>query len=98
MFACLRSTNNQKAVIAEYARSHDFEVVQTYSDEARSGIDLGRWPGLKRLLDDITTSKADYRAVLVFHGPDSHGSVLRCVHVGKNRVVMDAPELMSVTR
>ena len=53
-------------VIAEYAKSHDFEIVHTYSDEARSGIDLAHRPGLKRLLDDITNKKADFRAVLVY--------------------------------
>lgn len=60
------SIENQMAVIAEYAESHDFEVVQTYSDEARSGIDLARRPGLKQLLDDITNGKPDFRAVLVY--------------------------------
>jgi len=60
------SIENQIAVIAEYAISHDFEVVRTYSDEARSGIDLAHRPGLKQLLDDITNGKADFRAVLVY--------------------------------
>jgi DNA invertase Pin-like site-specific DNA recombinase len=53
-------------VIAEYAKSHDFEIVHTYSDEARSGIDLAHRPGLKQLLDDITNGKVDFRAVLVY--------------------------------
>src|SRR6516162_1980924 len=60
------SIENQKAVIAEYANSHDFEIVHTYSDEARSGIDLVHRPGLKRLLADIEDSRADFRAVLVY--------------------------------
>ena len=60
------SIENQREVIAEYAKSHDFEIVHTYSDEARSGIDLAHRPGLKRLLDDITNKKADFRAVLVY--------------------------------
>lgn len=60
------SIENQMAVIGEYAKSHDFEIVHTYSDEARSGIDLARRPGLKQLLDDITNRRADYRAVLVY--------------------------------
>ena len=60
------SIENQMAVIAEYANSHDFEIVCTYSDEARSGIDLAHRPGLKQLLDDVTNGKADYRAVLVY--------------------------------
>jgi DNA invertase Pin-like site-specific DNA recombinase len=60
------SIENQMAAIAEYAKSHDFEIVRTYSDQARSGIDLARRPGLRQLLDDITNSKADFRAVLVY--------------------------------
>ena len=60
------SIENQIAVIAEYAAAHDFEVVRTYSDEARSGIDLAHRPGLKRLLDDITSGTPDFRAVLVY--------------------------------
>lgn len=60
------SIDNQVAAIAEYAQSHDFEVVQTYSDQARSGIDLARRPGLRSLLDDIIGGKADFRAVLVY--------------------------------
>ena len=60
------SIENQIAVISEYAKSHDFQVVQTYSDEARSGIDLARRPGLKRLLDDVTNGKTEFRAVLVY--------------------------------
>jgi DNA invertase Pin-like site-specific DNA recombinase len=60
------SIENQMATINEYAKSHEFEIVYTYSDEARSGIDLSHRPGLSRLLDDITNSKADFRAVLVY--------------------------------
>jgi DNA invertase Pin-like site-specific DNA recombinase len=34
------SIENQMAAIAEYGASHDFKTVCTYSDHARSGIDL----------------------------------------------------------
>jgi DNA invertase Pin-like site-specific DNA recombinase len=60
------SIENQIAAIAEYASSHDFEVIRTYSDHARSGIDLAHRPGLRQMLDDITEFKADFRAVLVY--------------------------------
>lgn len=60
------SIENQMAAIEEYAKSHDFEVVRTYSDEARSGIDLARRPGLRQLLEDVTTHRAEFRAVLVY--------------------------------
>ena len=60
------SIDNQIAAMAEYASTHDFQIVRTYSDEARSGIDLAGRPGLRRLLDDIVTCSADFRAVLVY--------------------------------
>lgn len=60
------SIDNQMAIISEYAKSHDFEIIHTYSDEARSGIDLAHRPGLRQLLDDITDGKTDFRAVLVY--------------------------------
>jgi DNA invertase Pin-like site-specific DNA recombinase len=60
------SIENQMAAIAEYASFHDFELVHTYSDRARSGIDLAGRPGLRSLLDDIIGGKADFRAVLVY--------------------------------
>ena len=60
------SIENQALAIAEYAGSHDFEIVRTYSDQARSGIDLAGRPGLRQLLDDVTSAKADFRAVLVY--------------------------------
>jgi DNA invertase Pin-like site-specific DNA recombinase len=38
------SIENQMSAIAEYAVSHDFEIVCTYSDQARRGIGLARRP------------------------------------------------------
>ena len=60
------SIENQSAAIKEYADSHGFEVVRTYSDPARSGLDLRRRPGLRQLIEDIVGGRADYQAVLVF--------------------------------
>jgi len=53
------SLDFQSAGIAAYAATHGFEVCQTYRDEARSGLDLGRRKGLSRLLQDgISLRKA----------------------------------------
>jgi DNA invertase Pin-like site-specific DNA recombinase len=60
------SIANQIATISEYATSHGFDIVRTYSDEARSGIDLKRRPGLRQLLDHVITRIADFEAVLVY--------------------------------
>ena len=34
------SLDNQSAAIGAYAAAHDFQIVETYSDEARSGLRL----------------------------------------------------------
>jgi DNA invertase Pin-like site-specific DNA recombinase len=60
------SIENQIAAIQEYADSHGFEIVRTYSDAARSGLDLKRRPGLRQLIEDVVGGRADYKAVLVF--------------------------------
>jgi DNA invertase Pin-like site-specific DNA recombinase len=60
------SIANQKAVIAEYARLRGFEVVQTYVDAGISGLDLAHRPGLRQLLDDVISHRAEFTAVLVY--------------------------------
>ena len=60
------SIANQQAVIADYALSHGFEIVRTYSDEGISGLDLPHRPGLRQLLDDAIGHRADFSAVLVY--------------------------------
>ena len=57
---------NQQAAIAEYAAQNDFEIVKTYADPARSGLDIKHRPGLQRLIDDVVGGRADFQAVLVF--------------------------------
>ena len=57
---------NQIAAIAVYASIHSFEIVRTYSDPAKSGLDIKRRPGLQALIDDVVGDRADYNAVLVF--------------------------------
>src|SRR5215469_11633946 len=60
------SIRNQQAAIAEYAAAHGFEVVRTYADPARSGLDIKRRPGLQKLLDDVLCGTTDFKAVLVY--------------------------------
>ena len=60
------STENQMAAIQEYAHKNSFEIVRTYGDEARSGLDLKHRPGLSKLLDDVWNEQADYSVVLVY--------------------------------
>lgn len=59
------SLDNQSALITEYARTHGFEIIQTYSDEARSGLTIAERPGLRSLIEDITVGRAEFSVVLV---------------------------------
>jgi hypothetical protein len=56
------SPENQALAIAAYAVEHDIEIVCTYIDKARSGLTLTRRNGLKQLVHDVKTGRADYRA------------------------------------
>ncbi|MFY9702515.1 MAG: recombinase family protein [Terriglobales bacterium] len=60
------SLDCQSAGIATYALEHGFKVCQTYCDEAKSGLDLGRRTGLSQLLQDVVGGKQAYKAVLVY--------------------------------
>jgi DNA invertase Pin-like site-specific DNA recombinase len=60
------SIQNQQAAIAEYAERRGFEVVKTYADPAKSGLNLSGRPGLRRLLADVVTGKCEYSIVLVY--------------------------------
>jgi DNA invertase Pin-like site-specific DNA recombinase len=60
------SLENQSAAIQKYAESHGFEIVQTYSDAAKSGVALKRRTGLGQLLQDVVSGIAAYRATLVY--------------------------------
>ncbi len=60
------SIPNQEAAIQTYAKSHGYVVVSTYRDAGKSGIEVKHRPGLRRLLSDVMTGQAQYRAILVY--------------------------------
>ena len=60
------STENQSDAIAHYAEQRGIEIVRTYSDEGKSGLRIQGRDGLKQLIDDIQSGKADFEAVLVY--------------------------------
>jgi DNA invertase Pin-like site-specific DNA recombinase len=60
------SLENQSAAIQNYAKSHGFEIVQTYSDAAKSGVALKGRAGLRQLLQDVVSGNPTYRAILVY--------------------------------
>jgi len=60
------SIASQRRGIREYATSHGFEVVETYADLGKSGLDIRHRPGLKGLLRNVLSGKCPFRAILVF--------------------------------
>lgn len=60
------STENQGDVIARYADSHGLEIVRTYADEGKSGLNLEGRASLQKLLADVTGGIADFEVVLVY--------------------------------
>lgn len=60
------SLENQSAAIKDYAESHGFYIVRTYSDAAKSGVGLKNRLGLRQLLQDVVQGTAGYRAILVY--------------------------------
>jgi DNA invertase Pin-like site-specific DNA recombinase len=60
------SLDNQAEVISRYAFEKGFTVVKTYSDAAKSGLNLKRRSGLKQLLKDVVEGNREYRAILVY--------------------------------
>ena len=60
------STANQMAAIARYADQHGLAIVSTYADEGRSGVSLGGRSALQRLIEDVTTARAAFSAILVY--------------------------------
>ena len=60
------SLDNQSTALQNYATRYGFEIVQTYSDAAKSGVALKRRTGLRQLLQDVVSGNAAYRAILVY--------------------------------
>src|ERR1700679_2044423 len=60
------STENQADVIAHYAGVRGFEIVRTYADEGKSGLNLSGREALQALIADVTTGHAEYAAILVY--------------------------------
>ena len=70
-FGCQPNTSSVarkpvRAAIEKYAEAHCFEIVQTYSDAAKSGVALKRRAGLRQLLQDVVSGIPAFRAILVY--------------------------------
>ena len=60
------STENQGDKILEYAARHEIEIVRTYADEGKSGLNIGGRDGLQRLLADVRAGNTDFGIILVY--------------------------------
>ena len=60
------STENQSQAILEYARAHEMEIVKTYADHGKSGLNLAGRQGLQDLLQDVQRGDPGFKALLVY--------------------------------
>jgi DNA invertase Pin-like site-specific DNA recombinase len=56
---------NQMEAIRAYADKNGFEIVCTYSDEGKSGLQVKGRVGLQQMINDVQEGKANYKAILV---------------------------------
>lgn len=60
------STENQSDAIRSYAGAHNMEIVQTYSDAGKSGLNLEGRDGLRQLLDDVEGGDVQFEVILAY--------------------------------
>ena len=60
------STDNQATAIRRFADTHGYEIVYTYKDDGKSGLNLSGRSGLISLLADIDAGRTDFKALLVY--------------------------------
>jgi DNA invertase Pin-like site-specific DNA recombinase len=60
------STANQADAIRRYADQRGIEIIRTYADEGKSGLTLKGRDGLRSLIADVFSGKAEFRIILVY--------------------------------
>ena len=60
------STENQADKIREYAAQRGVEIVRTYADEGKSGLNIGGRLALQQLIKDVEAGTADFQMILVY--------------------------------
>ena len=60
------STQNQADKIREYAEQHGIEIVRTYADEGRSGLNIDGRDALQRLIGDVQSGDTNFQIILVY--------------------------------
>lgn len=59
------SLENQSKKIETYARENGFAIVRTFQDTAKSGLLLRNRVGLRTMLQQVVSHRADFKAILV---------------------------------
>lgn len=60
------SLDNQSSYIREYANENNINIIKSYSDSGKSGLNLSGRPGLKSLIDDVINNKISISFILVY--------------------------------
>jgi DNA invertase Pin-like site-specific DNA recombinase len=60
------STENQGSKIREYAAMRGIQIVRTYADEGKSGLNIGGRLSLQKLIKDVEAGPVDFQMILVY--------------------------------
>ncbi|GAC1376212.1 MAG: hypothetical protein NVS3B3_14760 [Aquirhabdus sp.] len=60
------STLNQVDKIRDYAARRGIEIVRTYTDEGKSGLNIAGRQGLQELIRDVQAGATDFQIILVY--------------------------------
>ncbi len=60
------STSNQMDAIKEYAAHRGMEIVKTYSDEGKSGLNIQGRDSLGQMIADVQAKTTDFACILVY--------------------------------
>jgi len=60
------STENQRDAIAAYAAARNIEIVRTYADDGKSGLQLDGRESMQRLFADVESGNIDFSLILVY--------------------------------
>ena len=60
------STENQADKIREYAAQRGIDIVRTYADEGKSGLNIGGRLALQQLIKDVEAGSVDFQIILVY--------------------------------
>src|SRR5438105_14417451 len=60
------SIDIQKKVIGAFAQANEINIVATYEDEARSGLEVKHRKGIQQVLKDVTAMACPFTLLLIY--------------------------------